>query len=156
MEKREGELKVKLITNPLYVGNLAMYLMNFVDKVPAMGVSYESLKAYFEMSVQNGQGRSEFWVAFYDDQPTAFAHWYVMSLPNIGKVCCDYIMSWNRKKGPIEKLVEKFIEFGIKKRSPIYSGFTANEAIFRVFRKAAHSHGIKLENTGIINCVGRK
>jgi hypothetical protein len=65
-------------------------------------------------------------------------------------------MSWNRAREPIENLLDKFLEFGVNTRSPLYEGYLANEAIFRVFRKAMHKKGVKAEKTEIINSIGRK
>jgi hypothetical protein len=152
----QGELKLQKITNPLYLGNIAPNILKFVEKVQPVGITYETLYSYFTNSIQFGGDRSEFWVAFYDGNPVAFAHWMVMPLPHVGKVCCDYIMSWNRAREPIENLLDKFLEFGVNTRSPLYEGYLANEAIFRVFRKAMHKKGVKAEKTEIINSIGRK
>jgi hypothetical protein len=151
----EGALKILKITNPLYLGNITPNILKFVEKVKPIGITYETLYSYFANSIQFGGDKSEFWVAIDDDTPVAFAHWLVMSLPHVGKVCCDYMMSWNRKREPVENLLDKFIEFGRKNRSPLYEGYLANEAIFRVFRKAMNAKGIKIEKTEILNCIGR-
>ena len=151
----EGALKILKITNPLYLGNIAPNILKFVEKVKPIGVTYETLYSYFANSIQFGGDRSEFWVAIDDGTPVAFSHWLVMQLPHVGKVCCDYMMSWNRKREPVENLLDKFIEFGRNNRSPLYEGYLANEAIFRVFRKAMNAKGIKVEKTEILNCIGR-
>ena len=152
----QGELKLQKITNPLYLGNIAPNILKFVEKVQPAGVTYETLYSYFANSIQFGGDRSEFWVAFDDDKPVAFAHWLVMGLPHVGKVCCDYMMSWNRRREPVEHLLDKFLEFGVNNRSPLYEGYLANESIFRVFRKAMHKKGVKAEKTEVLNCIGRK
>jgi hypothetical protein len=152
----EGVLKIQRITNPLYLGNIAPTISKFVEKVKPVGVTYETLYTYLANSIQYGGDKSEFWVAFNEGEPVAFAHWFIMPLPHTGKVCCDYIMSWNRKREPIEHLLDKFLEFGVKNRSPLYEGYLANEPIFRVFRKAMHKKGVMVEKTEIINAIGRK
>ena len=152
----EGALKLQRITNPLYLGNIAPSILKFVEKVKPVGITYETLYSYLAASIQLGDGRSEFWVAFNEGEPVAFAHWLVLPLPHIGKVCCDLIMSWNRKREPVEHLLDKFLEFGVKNRSPLYEGYFANESIFRVFRKAMHKKGVSVEKTETINAIGRK
>lgn len=148
-------LKLQKITNPLYLGNIAPNILAFFEKVKPVGMTYETLYSYFANSIQFGGDRSEFWVAFSEDSPVAFAHWMVMPLPHTGKVCCDFMMSWNRKREPVEHLLDKFLEFGVNNRAPLYEGYLSNEAIFRVFRKAMHKKGVKVEKTEIINCIGR-
>jgi hypothetical protein len=154
--ENEGGLKLQKITNPLYLGNIAPNILKFIEKVQPVGITYETLYSYFASSIQFGGDRSEFWVAFDDDNPVAFAHWLVMPLPHVGKVCCDFIMSWNRMREPVEHLLDRFLEFGVENRSPLYEGYLANEAIFRVFRKAMHKKGVMVEKTEIMNCIGRK
>lgn len=99
---------------------------------------------------------AEFWVAFQNEQPIAFAHWYVKGLPHSGIVSCDFIYSWNRSKEPISLLLDKFIDFGVISHAPLYEGDAINETIFRVFRKAAFKKGLNLTKTELVNFVGRK
>ena len=155
MEETKDGLKLVRITNPLYLGNIAPNIVTFIEKTKPTGITYETLYTYLGNSIQFGQDKSEFWVAFDGENPIAFAHWLAMPLPHIGKVCCDLIMSWNRKREPVEHLIDKFIEFGKRHNSPLYEAYFVNEPIFRVFRKAAHKKGIMLEKTDIINAVGR-
>ena len=156
MEKREGKLSVERVTNPLFLGYLAPNLKTFIEKTKPIGVTYETFYAYLGQSIQMGGQQSEFWVVYCDDKLSAFAHWFVMPLPHTGKVCCDYIASWNRKREPVQMLLEKFIEFGKKNRCPMYQGYAINETLFRVWRKAAHKLNLGIQRTEIINFVGRE
>jgi len=156
MEKREEEMKIERITNPLFLGHLAPELDTFVKKTKPVGVTYETLYAYLVNSIQMGGNISEFWVVLKDRKPVAFAHWFVMPLPCTGKVCCDYIASWNRKREPVEMLLKKFIKFGKKNRCPIYQGYAINETLFRVWRKAASKLNLDVQKTDIVNFVGRE
>ena len=152
-----GEFKLVQVRNPHYLGEIAPFINNFVEKIQPYGITYQSLWTYFSQSVQLGGDRTEFWVVLNEsDEPVAFAHWFVMALPHVGKVCCDYIYSWNRMSEPVSMLMDKFIEFGKRNNSPMYEGHAANDVLYRVWRKAAYKKKMGIKPTGIVNFVGRK
>jgi len=151
-----GELELIRVTNPHYLGMIAPQIKELVDRLDPVGITYESLWTYFSQSVQMGGDKTEFWVVYNEEKPVAFAHWFMMGLPNIGKVCCDYIKSWNRMHDPVARLLDKFLEFGERNRCPVYEGFAANEALYKVWKNAAKSKGIGIRETGILNFIGRK
>jgi hypothetical protein len=57
---------------------------------------------------------------------------------------------------PVQMLVDKFIEFGKINHAPIYKGTAINQAVFRVFRKAASKRGYDLQESALIDFIGRK
>jgi hypothetical protein len=151
-------MKALKITNPLWLGQIGPKIDSFVKKINVAGITYESLYSYFAQSIQHGGEMSEFWCVFDEEQrqPVAFAHWLVRGLPHIGKVYCDFVYSWTKQREPASLLIDKFIDFGKKHRSPIYEGDAINEITFRLFRKTAHDKGYGLEKSGHVNFVGRK
>jgi len=151
-----GELKIVKITNPNWMGQLGPQIKTFCDKVGTPTITYETLYSYFLRSVQHGGEVAEFHVVFKDDEPLAFAHWFVCDLPHRGVVFCDYVYSWNRMREPVELLLDSFIEFGKKKRAPLYKGTAINDAVYRVFRKAASKKGYEFDVTPLIDFIGRK
>jgi len=52
--------------------------------------------------------------------------------------------------------LDKFIEFGIEKHAPIYKGTAINDAVYRVFRKAASKRGYEFDVTPLVDFIGRK
>lgn len=152
----EGELQLTQITNPIWLGQLGPQINTFCSKIQTPTITYETLYAYFSRTVQHGGDIAQFWVVFKDNEPVAFAHWFVCDLPHRGVVFCDYIHSWNRMREPVELLLDKFIEFGKNKHAPIYKGTAINEAVYRVFRKAASKRGYEFEITPLIDFLGRK
>ena len=150
------EFEIAKISNPNWLGTLGPQIKTFCDKAALPTITYETLYTYFLRTVQHGSGMAEFHVVFKDKEPIAFAHWFVCDLPHRGVVFCDWIHSWNRMRQPIEMLLDKFFEFGKVKHSPIYKGTAINQAVFRVFRKAASKRGYKLEITELVDFIGRK
>lgn len=152
----EGELKLTKISNPNWMGILAPQINTFCEKVASPTITYETLYTYFLKIVQFGGDNAEFWVVFKDDEPMAFASWHVPDLPHRGMVFCDFVYSWNRMREPASMLLDEFIEFGKRKHAPIYKGTAVNEAVYRVFRKAASKRGYNLEVTPLVDFIGRK
>jgi hypothetical protein len=150
------EFTIAKITNPNWMGILAPQIKTFCDKAGVPTITYETLYTYFLRTVQQGGEFAEFWVVFKNEEPIAFAHWFVSDLPHRGLVYCDYLHSWNRMREPAQMLLDEFINFGKKKHSPIYKGTAINQAVFRVFRKAAAKRGYQLEVTPLVDFIGRK
>ena len=144
------------ITNPLWLGVIAPNINDFVKKVTLEGITYESLYSYFAATIQFGGESAEFWVAMKDGKPVAFAHWYVMGLPHIGKTMCDYAYSWSKNKEDMTSLIKEWINFGLRKKAPIYSGIVVNESFYRVWRKHANKLNLSLEKKELISIEGRK
>jgi len=149
-------MKAIKITNPLWLRYIAPRVEKFAKIIDVEGVSYEFLITYFQQTAQYGGNRAEFWVVINDNEPLAFAHWYVSGLPNIGKVNCDYIYSWVKDRRPAEMLVKEFIEFGKRNNCPLYQGDSISEPAFRAMRKIASKIGYDIKRTGNIQFVGRK
>lgn len=152
----EGELKLIKLTNPNYLGYLAPQIKAFTDRLQSPTITYETLYTYFTRTIQLGNQFAEFWMVSQGEEPVAFAHWFVCDLPHRGLVFCDYIYSWNRMRQPVQMLVDKFLEFGKEKHAPLYKGTALNEAVFRVFRKAASKRGYMLHKTDLVDFIGRK
>ena len=152
----EGELKIAKITNPNWLGVLGPQIKTFTEKINLPTITYETLYTYFLRTVQFGNEVAEFWVVMRDEEVLAFAHWKVCDIPHRGLVFCDFLHSWNRMREPVVMLLDKFFEFGVKKHAPIYKGTAINEAVFRVFRKAASKRGFILHKTELVDFIGRK
>jgi len=150
------ELKIFKISNPNWLGVLGPQIKNFADKINLPTMTYETLYTYFVRTVQHGGKVAEFWVVMNDEQPIAFAHWYVCDLPHRGVVFCDFLYSWNRMREPVIMLFDEFFKFGKEHHCPIYKGTAVNETVFRVFRKAASKRGYYLHRTELVDFLGRK
>ena len=150
------EFKLVKINNPEWLGYLAPQIKAFLEKAYVPTVTYETLYTYFLRTIQRGGEVAEFWVVFRDNEPIAFAHWFVNDLPHRGLVFCDYVYSWNRMREPVQLLWDEFEKFGKKMHAPTYKGTAINEAVFRVFRKAANKKGYTLERTPLVDFIGRK
>jgi len=153
----ENRVKLIQITNPHSVGVLGPQINKLTKQVNLPTITYESLYTYFTNSVQFGRGVSEFWVACnQENEPLAFAHWMVRGSPHMGLAYLDFIYSWNRMREPVDLLLNEFIQFGQKNNCIYFKGDVINEAVFRVFRKAASKRGFQLNKTSTINFLGRK
>lgn len=152
----DTNLEIIQITNPNWLGYLGPHIKTFIERTNLPTMTYETLYTYFSQSVQNPAVPSEFWVVKKGEEIVAFAHWYVCGLPHRGVVFCDFIHSWNRMREPVQMLFDEFIKFGQKNRCVIYKGTALNEAVFRVFRKAASKRKYNFEKTSLIDCLGRK
>ena len=150
------EFKAQKITNPLYLGQIGPLIDKFNKKIKVVGITYESLYTYFSQNVQFGSDRAEFWVVYEKDKPVGFASWFVRGLPHTGKVCCDFLCSSNRKREPVELLVDEFEKFGLRHRAPLYEAYAINEELFRVHRLAATRKGYEVTRMKTVNFVGRK
>ena len=140
----------------MWLGYLAKQIDAFANKIASPTMTYETLYSYFVKTVQYGGDVAEFWVVRQGMDPLAFAHWFVPGLPHRGVVFCDFITSWNRKREPVKLLLDEFIAFGKKNRCPIYRGTAINEAIYRVFRKAADRRGYSLIRSEYVDFLGSK
>ena len=152
--------KIK-ITNPFWLGKVAPFINEFLQKVPTPGITYEGFYAYLANTVQHGdvakkegvRDRAEFWVVMEDDKPIALAHWYVRALPYFGTVFCDAIYSWQRKKEPAALLLDEFEKFGVDHRAQFWEADAHNQAVFKVLQKACNSRGYQVDPSGRVNFV---
>lgn len=156
-------MKLVKITNPLWLNDIAQEIRSFSENLNLDGITYESLMAYFQTTVQFRGRLAEFWVVFdslksVDESPEcmAFAHWIVSGQPHLGTVYCDFIYSWVKDGKPVELLIDQFLEFGRKSNCPIYEGDAIDELRFRVFRKVASRKGYDLTTRNNVTFTGRK
>ena len=149
------KLKLVNITNPNWLGIIGPQIKDFAKRVNLPTITYETLYTYFLRTIQYARGQAEFHVVMSGDDIVAFAHWFVCDLPHRGVVFMDWIYSWNRMREPVQMLVDRFIEFGKQNHAPIYKGTALNEAVFRVFRKAASKRGYDINKTELIDFLGR-
>ena len=153
-----AKVEVIEIKNPRWLGYIAPHINTFYEKTKEQlpTITYETLYAYFEQSVSLASAPSEFWVAKKGNDLLAFAHWFKCGMPHSGVVFMDFVHSWNRMREPVKMLLDKYIDFGKKQRCTIYKGTAVNEAVFRVFRKAASRRGYELDKTPLIDFLGRQ
>lgn len=173
MEKPEGKFKLSKITNPEFLGALNKEIIKLADKVGIPGITHQTLWTYFYQSIQRshlqeqslGKTNEEFWVVYTEvgnkeeNLPPlvhAFAHWYKKSLPDIGKVYCDWMYSWQTSKMPVQLLIDKFLKFGETHHCPWYEYDAINERVYTVLKKAADKKGGEISRQARINCIGRK
>jgi len=155
-------MKTQKITSPLWLGSIGPKIHEYSKFLKEQQITYESLYSYLAMSIQSGRrgdGRpdmSEFWVVFTEGKPRAFAHWVVRPLPHIGKVYMDGIYSWAKTPKVISLLLDEFIEFGKRHRSPIYEADAVNEKVYDIFTKYATEKGYEITRTNSIHGIGRK
>jgi len=150
------EVKALKITNPLYLGQIAPLIDKFNKKIKIPGITYESLYTYFAQNIQLGGDRAEFWVVYEDEKVVGFGSWVFRGLPHIGKVCCDFLYSPNRKREPVELLINEFEKFGLHHKAPLYEAYAINEELFRVHRLAATRKGYEVTRLKTVNFLGRK
>ena len=132
----------------------------FNKKIKIPGITYESLYTYFANNIQFGGDKAEFWIVYEGERegekPVGFGSWCVRGLPHIGKVCCDFLYSSNRRREPVELLINEFEKFGLKHRAPIYEAFAISEELFRVHKLAATRKGYEITRMKTVNFLGRK
>ena len=144
------------ITNPLFLGQMASLIMDFMKQVPAEGLAYENLYAYFANNVQHGGEIAEFHVAFEDGKPVGFIHFYVCGLPFLGSVTSDYIYSKSDNNEIVQGLTTNFIEFGKKHKAPIYRGTFINKKVFDHLQGVAKEMGYQCRDAKLVSFVARK
>jgi len=127
-----------------------------------LDIQYETLYTCLAQAIQSAQIQqlehdvSEFWVVLYENKPKAFAHWSVRPLPYTGAVYMDGIYSWSKSYKAVELLIDQFIEFGRQHRATVYQADVLNDKLFQLFKKYANKKGFSWENTGLIQCVGKR
>ncbi len=150
------EVKAIKITNPLYLGQIALHIKDFNDIVKVNSITYESLYTYFTSIVQFGGNFTEFWVVFEGDKPAGFASWVVRGLPHISTVLCDYVYIWTKNPKVGTVFMEEFIKFGKKHRAVLYEGIAINETLFRLYRKRFKQINVAIEPKEHIFFIGRE
>ena len=155
-EETAPEIKILKLSDPTWVGYLADNIRDYCEKVKIPTIRYETLYTYLTQVVQYGGKQSELWIAHNGDdfKPIAFANWYVKPLPNVGASEIGYIYSWNRARVPVQLLLDQFLQFSYDNNCKVYIGNIINDAVWKVFDKAAEERGIKLTKTGNINFYG--
>ena len=155
-------MKIQKITNPQWLLTIAPKILEYSKYLKEQQISYESLCTYLAMSIQSGRREdgkpdmSEFWVCSNEGKPRAFAHWFVRPIPHLGKVYMDGIYSWAKTPRVVSLLIDEFLEFGKRHRSPIYEADCINEKVFNIITKYANEKGYDFKNTGSIHSIGRK
>ncbi len=155
-------MKIQKITEPKWLGMIGPKINEYVKHLKEQQISYEALFSYLSVSITAGRREppapdvSEFWVAFNEGKPRAFAHWFVRPLPHIGKVYIDGIYSWAKTPRAVSLLIDEYLEFGKRHRCSTYEADCINEKIFKIFTKYADEKGYDFKDTGTINSIGRK
>ena len=142
------ELRAQKITNPRYLVNVAPEVKSYVEKIESESLNYEALMSYFFNSVQYGNHmKTEFWVVYEKNKVVGFAHWGVKPPPlHVGHVLCDFVYSHNRRREPIDLLVNEFINFGKAQRCTLYEFVTFNKSTFEVINKAFTEKGLSVKD----------
>ena len=153
------DLKLFKITNPLYIGQVGPLIQQFfkrIERNPSVkGISYESLYTYFTNVVQFGGESAEFHVVAKDDIPVAFAEWRILTAPHYGTVFWEYVYNSTQTDGPVLLLGDEFVKYGKKHNAPYYSFTAINDKVAKAILKSGKKCNLDLENTGIINFIGR-
>lgn len=143
-EKKEETIRVLKITNPLYLGNLGPRIQNYVKKLDILGITYETMYSYFVDTIQRWGNIREFWVAYKNNEPAGFAHWFVLGPPHIGKTMMDEFHSWSKDIKIAEKLLDEWEAFGAKHNCPLYETSVINKTILRYAKMRAQKRNYKL------------
>ena len=167
MEKEN--YKISKVNNPEFLGALNEEIIKFAAKVDIPGITYQTLWTYFYQSIQrsylqeqaNGKAEEEFWVVYTEEENKpvtihAFGHWYKKGMPDIGKVYCDWIYSWNTSKIPAQMIIDKFLKFGEAHHCPWFEYDAINERVYKVLKSAAEKRNYEIKRQPRINCIGRK
>jgi len=155
-------MKLLKVTNPNWLPAIAPRINEYAKHLKEINIQYDNLYSCLAQSIQMAhvQGLkydvSEFWVVMYENKPKAFAHWMVRGLPYVGVAYMDGIYSWSKSSMAVEMLIDQFIEFGKQHRATIYQADVLNDKLFRLFKQYANKKGISWENTGLIQCVGKR
>lgn len=156
MTETQPEITLIKITNPLWMESLAPFIKEYYERVKHPGLTYESLFDYMVKMVQFGGDLSEFWVAFKEKEPVGFCLWFVMGTPAIGVSHCDQIHVWDEDERIAQMFIEKFVEFSVSRRTPIIHGLLVNQKVADHFKAMGEKLGLKVEETGRIEMVGRR
>jgi hypothetical protein len=149
-------MKIVKINNPHWLHAIAPQIDEFVKIVNVPGIYGQTLATYFLNTIQHGRNLAEFWVAFKDDTPIAFAHWFVKGLPHVGKVELDFIYVWENDSEATDLLIDEFIRFGDKHNAPLYEGDIIDEVRFRLFSRHAKKRGLEAIKQPFVIFIGRK
>lgn len=149
-------MKILKINNPHWLHAIAPQIDEFVKIVNVPGIYGQTLATYFLNTIQHGRNLAEFWVAFKDDTPIAFAHWFVKGLPHVGKVELDFIYSWEKEPEAADLLIDEFKRFGDRHHAPLYEGEAIDEQRFRIFQRHTKKRGLELIKQSQITFIGRK
>jgi len=143
------------ITNALWLAQIAPRISDFAKKLAVPGISYESLYAYYQQSIQYGKESTEFWVVFEGREPQAFGHFIALGLPHAGKIRIDALCNWTKESMPTVMIVEKAIEFAQAQNAPLIDAELINDRLFRIFRKYAARFGVVAAKTEHVKATGR-
>ena len=147
--KGEEELVVTRVSNPYFVGDITPHLIRYVKKLEPMGITYESLYAYFVNSIQYGTEKSELCVVHKEGEREVlgFAHWHVMNMPHVGTVLMDHIYNDTTNRKVVRILFRELIEFANKKRCKFMMGMALNEKLVKHWRRVAREIGVTFRET---------
>lgn len=152
----ESEIQTLKITNPLWIETLASYVKDYWERIKFPGLTYEALMAFLTGTVQYGSDLAEMWVAFKDNKPVGFCVWFVMGPPIFGVSHCDHIAVWDDDDRISKALIEKFIEFADKRRTPYIHGLLVNQKVADHFKLIGEQFGIDVQETGKVELFGRR
>lgn len=154
--EEEPKVEIVKITNPLYLGVLAPRIQAYSKKLNIQGITYETLYSYFVETVQKWGEIRELWVAYKDNQPVGFAHFFVMGLPHFAKVNMDEFHIWVNDKEVADGFIEKWIEFGKRHNCPLYETSVVNKAVVRYSKLKCEAFGYELTETDRKHFVMRR
>lgn len=138
-------MEVLKINNPNWLPAIAPRIADYVKIIKEEGLTYEGMYAYFAHATQFGGDKAEFVVVFDEnEEPCAFASWYVMGLPYTGVVHFDHVYSWHRSNKPMRMLADEYLQFAKRSRSTIGGAFVHNERVMDIFKKHCERLGYKI------------
>jgi len=149
-------LKSVKITQTLWLNVIADKIDAFARKMKVPSIFPQTLATYFHSTIQYGGDKAEFWVVFEDEQPVAFAHFFVRGLPHIGVVYCDFIHSWTNDREAVMMLLREIDKFATKNRATLLEGDVLNQRLYTHFERVGASIGWKPTKNNIINFMAKR
>ena len=149
-------LKPVKITQTLWLNTIADKIDAFARKMKVPGIFPQTLATYFHNTIQFGGDKAEFWVVFEDEQPVAFAHWFVRGLPHIGVVYTDFIHSWTTDRQAIIMLLKELDKFATHNRATLLEGDVLNQRLYSHFERVGATVGWSPNKTNIINFMAKR
>ena len=146
-------MKIIKITNVHWLPRLGTRIAELANRLDTKTIQPESLYVHFANMVQFGGENSEFWAVMENNEPIAFASWFVMGHPHVGAINMDYIYNWSRKKDAVRLLVDEWIEYGKRKRAKYYYGTAINSQTLEIFKKYAGEINLNLDPVDITNFI---
>lgn len=115
-------MKCIKITNTHWLNTIAPQIQEYCKIVKSPAIYAQTMATSLHQSIQFGADASEVWAVFEENEPIAFARFFVMPLPYVGAVSCDCFHTWTDNREAIKELMSELVSFAKRhKATYIYS-----------------------------------